>query len=115
MPIWLVQPDGQHEEVIRANTPVPHEATVEFDVPAGAREVSCAVFEGLSMRSGEVEYLGTLRVGALKPGDALTCGLRFSLNAEGILKIHAAVPAMSMEQDVVLATQSAPEEVVRRW
>ena len=81
-PIGVAVKGGGFLRVLERNTRLPAEKTLS--VPVTDRPVEVAVFQGISARADENEYLGALHASVDKPGELL---LRFSVSADGRLEV----------------------------
>ncbi|MBI5480457.1 MAG: Hsp70 family protein [Deltaproteobacteria bacterium] len=112
-PIGIADPDGRFVPVIPGNTPVPHEATAKVTLPPGAAQVKLAVFQGDAARAVANEYLGTLVIDELRAAaHPIDCELKFRLDAENLLTVHAIVPQAGLDREVQLVTRQTPDQVL---
>ena len=111
LPIGIAEAGGRFRSVIGRNTPVPHTATTRVTIEPGQTVHKIAVFQGDRARAVDNEYLGMLIVDQLPVGSTRhDCELTFSLDSECLLRVRARTG--SLDREVVLATQSTPDEVL---
>ena len=111
--IGIAEPDGRMTPVIARNTRIPHEATATVAVPPGLESLKLAVFQGGSAQASGNEYLGALVVDGLpRRSEPVDCRVAFRLDAECLLHLHAAIPALDIDREVTLVTQHTPDQVL---
>lgn len=111
--IGIAGPQGKFFPVVARNTPLPHKVVVNTEIAAGTRELKLAVYQGENPHVSANDYLGALHLDGL-PGvnQPLRCQLLFTLDAECILRVFAAVPQLQMKRDVTLITSFTPDQVL---
>jgi molecular chaperone DnaK len=111
--IGIAGPKGKFVPVVARNTPLPHKIVAHTEIAPGTREIKLAVYQGESPNVNENDYLGALVLDGLPAADAaLRCAIMFTLDAECLLKVYAAIPQLNLKTAVTLVTHQTPDEVV---
>ncbi len=105
-PIGVAVRGGAFRRVLERNTRLPAEKTLAVPVSAGV-PVSIAVFQGVSARADENEYLGVLNATADRDGELQ---VRFAVATDGRLTLSAVGPS-GRQEVVVFSTVQASDEV----
>ncbi len=113
--IGLAGPKGRFVPIVARNTTLPHKITASTAIAPNTKEVKLAVYQGESPKSKDNDYLGTLVIDGL-PGapQPLRCQLLFTLDAECILKVYAAIPEINLKRQVTMITQYTPDDVIEQ-
>jgi molecular chaperone DnaK len=111
--IGIAGPQGKFVPVVARNTSLPHKVVANTEIAPGTREIKLAVYQGESPNVKENDYLGSLVLDGL-PGliTPLRCAIMFTLDAECLLKVYAAIPQLNLKTAVTLVTQQTPDEVL---
>ncbi len=111
--IGIAGPNGKFVPVVARNTPLPHKIVANTVIAPGMREIKLAVYQGESPNVKDNDYLGALVLGGLPGLDTpLRCAIMFTLDAECLLKVYAAIPELNLKTAVTLVTQQTPDEVI---
>ncbi|MGQ0508131.1 MAG: TIGR02266 family protein [Myxococcaceae bacterium] len=105
-PIGIALKGGGMRRVLERNTRLPAEKTIALPSHAGI-PLSVAVFQGVSERAEENEYLGSLATQLEKSGDIT---LRFAVSPDGTLQLSAIAPD-GQRVDTRMATLDAGDEL----
>ena len=114
MGIGVGLPGGRMVPVLPRNTSLPakraHEIATTRD---GQTELELQVFQGDSAKVSECEYLGAVRIAALRsaPRGAVRVGFEFAVGEEGLLTVTAKDLESGRAQVVKLATRDTPESL----
>jgi molecular chaperone DnaK (HSP70) len=104
-PIGVAVKGGGFRRVLERNTRLPADKTLE--VPISAQQpLQLAVFQGLSARAEDNEYLGALHVVPEKAGEL---AVRFSVSSDGRLDLSASGPGGSAR--ITFSTADASDEI----
>jgi molecular chaperone DnaK (HSP70) len=104
-PIGVAVKGGGFRRVLERNTRLPADKTLEVPV-AAAQPLQLAVFQGVSPKADENEYLGALHV---VPDRAGELAVRFAVTADGRLDLSASGPGGSAR--VTFSTADASDEI----
>jgi molecular chaperone DnaK len=111
MAIGIAGPKGKFVPFVSRNTPLPHKIVAHTEIAPGTREIQLAVYQGESPNILENDYLGALVLDGLPAADKpLRCAIMFTLDAECLLKVYAAIPDLNLKTAVTLVTQKTPEQ-----
>jgi molecular chaperone DnaK len=105
-PIGVAVRGGAFRRVLERNTRLPAEKTLAVPVTAGV-PVAITVFQGVSPRADENEYLGVLNATTDRDGELQ---VRFGVAADGRLTLSAVGPT-GRQEVVVFSTVQASDEV----
>lgn len=112
VPIGIANADGSFSPVIARWSPLPVEQSVTLTIPRKRKSFSVAVFQGPHPRAADNAFLGTMDLAFNKTKEDTRCQLRFCVDEDGILSIHAKLAGQSVEQQVDLVTRQTPDEVL---
>ncbi len=104
-PIGVAVKGGGFRRVLERNTRLPAEKTLEVPITA-EQPLQLAVFQGLSPRAEENEYLGALHVVPERGGEL---AVRFAVSADGRLDLSASGPGGSAR--ISFSTADASDEI----
>jgi molecular chaperone DnaK len=104
-PIGVAVKGGGFRRVLERNTRLPADKTLEVPI-AAQQPLQLAVFQGLSPRAEENEYLGALHVVPDKAGEL---SVRFSVSSDGRLDLSATGPGGNAR--VSFSTADASDEI----
>jgi uncharacterized protein (TIGR02266 family) len=106
-PIGVAVKGGGFRRVLERNTRLPADKTLEVPITA-QQPLQLAVFQGLSARAEDNEYLGALHVVPEKAGEL---AVRFSVSSDGRLDLSASGPGGSAR--ISFSTADASDEIRR--
>src|SRR5205823_1320091 len=117
MSIGVGLPGGRFKKVVERNTPLPHKKTHSVWTSQDQQKMlEIPIFQGESGKAQENEYLGTLVVADLPPGNKgnVVFDVIFSITAESILTVTAEERGTARSVTATFSTQDTPETVRRR-
>ncbi|MCA1827465.1 MAG: Hsp70 family protein [Myxococcales bacterium] len=117
MSIGIGLPGGRFKKVVERNTPLPHKKTHSVWTSEDQQKtLEIPIFQGESNKAQENEYLGTLIVADLPPGNKgnVVFDVIFSISAESILTVTAEERGTARSVTATFSTQDTPEAVRRR-
>jgi molecular chaperone DnaK len=113
--IGIANSTGKFVPVVARNTSLPHKVVAQTELAPGTTELKLALYQGESADVRNNDYLGALVLEGLPPStQAMRCALMFTLDAECILKVYAAIPDLNIKTAVTLSTQRLPEDVIEK-
>ena len=117
MSIGIGLPGGRFKKIVDRNTALPHKKTHSVWTSQDQQKtLEIPIFQGESGKAQDNEYLGTLVVADLPPGNKgnVVFDVIFSISAESILTVTAEERGTARSVTATFSTQDTPETVRRR-
>ena len=117
MSIGVGMPGGRFKKVVERNTPLPHRKTHSVWTSQDRQKMlEIPIFQGENSKADQNEYLGTLVVADLPPGNKgdVVFDVIFNISAESLLTVTAEERGTARSVTATFSTQDTPEAVRRR-
>jgi len=117
MSIGIGLPGGRFKKIVERNTALPHKKTHSVWTSRNQqRMLEIAIFQGENERAQDNEYLGTLVVADLPPGDKgdVVFDLLFTVTPESLLSVTAEERGTARSVTATFSTQDTPETLRHR-